>query len=241
MSRRMASIFIVVCALAYGLVSNVWSQVSSENNDSRALNKKLFREYKAGKKLTDEAVSSDATVRFGGAPPFLAGSGKARPGGPNALVDLVCSANAVIVGTLRNQSSVLTDDEQFVFTNLDIDVEQVLKQFAPIPEHLVVVRPGGVVAAYGHKLYVNVDEFHPLRTGERYMFLLRYVPESNSYRAFGNGTFRLPLEGSAVEAMGPQKVWQTNTAMNATKLITAVRAAVSDNNSCGYDKVDTLY
>ena len=159
---------------------------------------KLYKEYGVGKKLrelAEKTPGTEVTVIKGmpektfnpDSPPFdLQGF----------LKKLACHADAVVIGVIQDQSSELTEDEDFVFTDYDMSVEQILKDnaMAPIPPtgELTISRPGGVVLVNSKKVQALDESLEPLSMGQHYLLFLEYIPITRSYKAFNsNGSFRL--------------------------------------------------
>ncbi|HVG29010.1 MAG TPA: hypothetical protein VM864_04750 [Pyrinomonadaceae bacterium] len=115
------------------------------------------------------------------------------PGNP--LEGATCNADAVVVGVTRGKASQVNEEGNFIFTDLDVTVEEVVKN-NPLsgiePNQLVsVTRPGGAVEFGGRVFRARREDFKPTPVGRRYLFFLKYVPETQSYLAYGNGTFEL--------------------------------------------------
>ena len=98
---------------------------------------------------------------------------------------LSCSADAIVVGTVSGKTSQLMDKRQFVFTEYDFVVTEVLKdnRAAPIVLNrtVAVVRPGGTVEIDGRIVRAVDDSFRPLLTDNSYLLFLKYLPKTNSY------------------------------------------------------------
>lgn len=159
---------------------------------------KLYKDYRFGKKLREVAAETEGTevaVIRGmrektfnpDSPPFDLHS---------FLRNLACDADAVVIGVIKNQSSQLTEDEDFVFTDYDMSVEQILKDNAKAPiqltNDLTISRPGGIVQL-DNKIVRAIDEsLDPLSIGHQYILFLTYIPTTGAYKAFdSNGSFQL--------------------------------------------------
>lgn len=98
---------------------------------------------------------------------------------------LSCSADAIVVGTVSSKTSQLMDKRQFVFTEYDFVVTEVLKdnRAAPIVlnQSVTVVRPGGTVEIDGQIVRALDDSFRPLLTDNSYLLFLKYLPKTKSY------------------------------------------------------------
>ncbi len=126
--------------------------------------------------------------------------------GPRRLsvAQAVCSADAVVLGTLNSELPQLTDDENFIFTEFEMGVEAVIKNNPAAEirpgEVISVVRDGGTLVLNGKTFRATVEGFRPLSVGGRYVLLLRFVPATGSYLAFANGSFG--VGGRVVEPFG---------------------------------------
>jgi hypothetical protein len=106
-----------------------------------------------------------------------------------------CHADAVVIGTLNNKSSQLTEDESFIFTDYEMTVEEVIKnnQSALIQANntITITRDGGAVQINGRIFRARREDFRPPHVGSKYLFFLKFIPDTGSYLAYGNGTFLL--------------------------------------------------
>jgi hypothetical protein len=159
---------------------------------------KLYKKYRSGKKLREVAAETPETevavivgipqrVFSPDSPPFNLRS---------FLKDMACDSDAVVVGVINDQFSQLTEDEDFVFTDYRMAVEQVLKDnsVAPIQSasDLTITRPGGVIQLENKSVRALDESLEPLRIGNRYILFLKYIPATASYEAFNSsGSFQI--------------------------------------------------
>jgi hypothetical protein len=112
------------------------------------------------------------------------------------LNKLACRSDTVVRGMIRQKSSQLTEEKDFVFTDYELSVEEVLKNsssgaISPY-DFIVVNRPGGTVNFSGRIIHVRDEMAQPLEVGARYVLLLRFVPEAKVYQTLrGKGVFLL--------------------------------------------------
>lgn len=109
---------------------------------------------------------------------------------------LSCSADAIVVGTVSGKTSQLMEKRQFIFTEYDFVVTEVLKdnRAAPIVlnQPLTVVRPGGTVEIDGQAVRAADDSYRPLLTDNSYLLFLKYLPKTKSYSSdMSKGSFKL--------------------------------------------------
>ena len=126
---------------------------------------KLYKDYKTGKKLRDLTIEiGDVTLKrkvglYGGDP-------SAAPYNfQTFLQDQARNAEAVIVGRVTVSTPQLTEDEDYIFTDYDLVVEEVLKDnpAAPIQtnSNLTLTRPGGLVRLNAHIVEAIDESFQP--------------------------------------------------------------------------------
>lgn len=105
----------------------------------------------------------------------------------NFLRGLSCDADAVVSGVIKDKASFLTDDEQYVFTDYTLTIEEVFKDdlASPIEMHtdIVVTRPCGTITLDGRKVGVTDVVMSSFDLGSRYVLLLKKVPEAGTYSA----------------------------------------------------------
>jgi hypothetical protein len=151
---------------------------------------KRYKGYKSGKKLRDlTAATGDVMLRRevgtqGGDPsetPFDF---------QKFLREMAGEADAVVIGTVKNKSSQLTEDEDYVFTDYDMTVVEVLKDNAAAPvqtnKEIVVTRPGGTILLNGRIVEALDESFQPLRKKNQYLLFLRFIPSTGSYEALNS-------------------------------------------------------
>ena len=96
------------------------------------------------------------------------------------LDKLACRSAAVVRGVIKQKSSQLTEDKDFVFTDYDLSVEEVLKNSPSNPinpyDLIVVNRPGGKVNFAGRIIQVGDKLANPLEVGGRYVLFLQVCP-----------------------------------------------------------------
>jgi hypothetical protein len=143
----------------------------------------------------------------------------------------VTSADAVVVGVLKSKSAQLTEGENFIFTDYEMIVEEVIKNNAMAPiqadNTIMVTRDGGSVKIKGKIFTAKRADFKPTLVGNRYLFFLRFIPETGSYLAYGNGAFE--LRGDKVFALGdrPAAGLLRADSKDASPFLNEVRAFVS--------------
>lgn len=147
------------------------------------------------------------------------------------IQDIECQADAVIIGTTRNKNSQLTESEDFIFTDYEIIVDQIFKHnssLPPIGNGIVVTRIGGKIRYRGRIINAIDKSFRPFRVNEQYLLFLSYIPGTQSYQAYANGSFH--LQNNRAEQLGGKfKVALENE--NAVQFVNNVVGVIS--SPCG--------
>jgi hypothetical protein len=148
----------------------------------------LYREYSRGQKSIPEQLGSGmpgVLIKVG--PPL---EGVTRNPTPISLQDflrkLACDSDAVVIGRVKEKSSQMTESEDFVFTDYQLTVDEVLKDSAGriIPQtEIIVTKPGGKIQI-GGKIIQAIDvSFMALSEGKRYLLFLHRIPPTGAYKA----------------------------------------------------------
>jgi hypothetical protein len=143
------------------------------------------------------------------------------------LQSAVCNADAVVVGIIKSKTSQVNEQNNFVFTDHEFAVEEVIKNNSANtiePNSIITVtRDGGSVNLNGRIFRARREDFKPTLVGERYLFLLRFVPSTGSYIAYGSGSFH--LSANRVKALGgnAQKTILNNGEKDQSKFLSEAR------------------
>ena len=109
------------------------------------------------------------------------------------LTYLKCNADSVIIGRVTSKSSNLIETGTFLFTDYEVTVEEVLKDNSVAPlradSNITITRLGGVVSLNGHIVRAIDETSAPLTMGGHYLFYLKYVPTTGSYRPLAHPAF----------------------------------------------------
>ncbi len=199
---------------------------------------KLF-EYRTGKKLRKLAADpstpdSELTVEIVKYPGIFGLPPGDQPSYPHPyLVDLASRANAIATGEISQCEAALTENEEFVFTDCDFTVREVLKgnQHAPFGANstLTVTRQGGILKLHGRTIRAKDRLFEPFADGSQYLLFLRYVPSTGAYIAFNTGSYR--LEGNTIHAMTRSHWIDMKNRRDASAFVEEVRAAAQRGQS----------
>jgi len=238
--QRLILRFLIPAVLIGGLVvfsygiSRTFQQSSDETlTPKQREHSKHFKEYKQTDKLPDMVDRFPDGVRVG-VGTSLGGSDPTAP--PFDLSHFLkahaCQADAVIVGKVVDQSSHMTEDQNFVFTDNEMMVEDVLKDNsqASIAQNtkITVARAGGLVKIHGRIAEARDESFRPLQVGRRYLLFLKYIPESGGYKsADSQGSFLLSGQDQVTSLTGEYLGIATNT-LTATTLRLGMQSVVAE-------------
>jgi len=174
-------------------------------------NSKRFSDYKTGKKLTDSAFleqqSNEIVIKKR---PSIIDTALERPcpkyPSPG-LVGMAYAADAVVIGAIKEKvTSALTEDEDFLFSEYAVVVEDVIKDnpnaSIGLNSVISVIRPGGKVKLHDKFISAVVDTFGPFFEGDQYLLYLKYISETQSYQAFSNASFLIDGEVVRTPKMG---------------------------------------
>lgn len=106
--------------------------------------------------------------------------------GPNHRKNPACTADAIVVGVVKDQSSYLTQEETFILSDYIISVEKILKdnpaaQMNP-GDSIIVTPPGGILVLDGRKVKTFDEDYEPLSLAGRYLLYLQFTPGTSAYR-----------------------------------------------------------
>lgn len=118
------------------------------------------------------------------------------PSLPTLLNALVRDADAVIIATVTNATGRLTDDETLIFTEYQMNIEEVLKDNPASPiqvnSTITVARGGGTIRINNRDFVFEDRNFKPFVVGSRYLLFLQHIPERSIYVASSHeGSFLL--------------------------------------------------
>lgn len=194
----LAAVVLAVSALVQPLAHQ--PTVSAQTSDSlrkQKEHKKLYKNYRREKKLP--ALAAEATGDFEiieGVPQKVFQSDAPRIQPQDFLSRLLCKSDAVVVGTIKDKNSDLTEDDNFIFTDYELAVEDVLKDNAahsiqPATQ-ITVTRPGGTLQLSGRTVTAIDEGFKPLQPGSRYLLFLQFVPATGAYTTSASaGSYQL--------------------------------------------------
>lgn len=195
---------------------------------------KLYREYSRGQKNIPEQLAS-------GMPGVLIKVGPPLEGvtrNPTSLslqdflIKLACDSDAVVIGRVKNKSSQMTENEDFVFTDYQFTVDEVLKDY--IADHIIpqteisVTRPGGRIQIKG-KIVQAIDvSFMPLSEGKRYLLFLHRIPITGAYKAVSSLS-SFELGDKKISKLTKEMIPVDRETDDPTFFMTQVRASITSD------------
>lgn len=213
------------CAKAEATPVQKVSMSKQQKEDS-----KLFKDYRFGKTIRARlSECDDEYIAFGRNVASPAG----MPGEGNTLTsiyfqELAEKADAIVLGQIKKKSSFLTEDDDFIFTEYELNPTEVLKENASNPIKnkckIVLTRPGGSVLI-DNRVVEAIDEANrPLKRGGRYIIFLRFIPTTGSYQAI-NSHSTFYLNNGLVEAMTGEN--SSTETPKVTDFIEIIKSAVA--------------
>ncbi len=203
----------------------------SKLTEKQRKHRKLLK-VAAGPKLSDLAAKVIGDVVVGVEEPFQISNTDEEMTAPPSLRFTVCNPEAIVVGKLESESPQLTEDENFLFTEYTMVVEDVLKNNPSSPirvgSNLSVIREGGIGKVNGKTVRAIADGFRPFWVGQRYVLFLRYIPETGAYSAYSYGSFKLASGRVVPYGKMPQGAADTEAGF-----VEEVRTIVN-TGGCGY-------
>lgn len=157
---------------------------------------KLFKAYGSGRKVSDLA-GEEGEIEIRSVTPLSGGVPDSPPTTLNQVLKHdACIADAIVTGTVKGKSSQLTENGEFIFTDYELTVDDVVKQNSSstirTDVEITVTGPGGTILLSGKRIRAIDSILAPLRVGQHYLLFLEFIPTTDSYREIeSGGSFRL--------------------------------------------------
>jgi hypothetical protein len=134
-----------------------------------------------------------------------------------------------VLGTVKGQTSRLTEDETFIYTINELEVQTVLKNNSAQPfksgEVISALRIGGTIQLKGRKIIAEFKGAKPLEAGESYVLFLTFIPEKGFYVA-DNVSYQIK-NGKIVKLTSQQLEPELESGKDASSFIASVRSAIA--------------
>ena len=131
---------------------------------------------------------------------------------------------------MKSKSSQLTEDGDFVFTDYEVNIEDVLKdnEFAHlIPNiNLTLTQPGGKVRLGGYIIEAEDASFRPLVIGGRYTLFLKFIPATGAYASL-NSKSSYELSSNEVRSQTEELIHSELKTEKASTFVKNVRAVAA--------------
>jgi hypothetical protein len=145
------------------------------------------------------------------------------------LGSAACYADAIVLGTVKGQTSRLTEDETFIYTINELEVQTVLKNNLAQPfksrEVISALRIGGTIQLKGRKIIAEFKGAKPLEPGESYLLFLTFIPEKGFYVA-DNVSYQIKND-KILKLTAQQLEPELESGKDANSFISSVRAAAA--------------
>lgn len=198
-----AVLVIAVLALIFATINLRGQDANAPSREKKLTGKqkehsKLYKEFEGkNKKIKDLTTAGKGDIKVG----IIAEGEVDTPYSPQFslpafLENSVCDADAVVIGSVNSKDSQLTEAGEFIFTDYEIIVEEVLKDnpasHISSNGNIVVTRAGGEMLVNGRKVTAISEYLEPLSVGGRYLLFLRFIPTTGAYQAYNSrGSFQL--------------------------------------------------
>ncbi len=220
---RVPAIFTLLC---------LWAVSQTIPQSIKAQHAKHYSEYHSGVNIWNETKAGrdvDKTIDL--LPPLYAyDPSELAAGYPDPeLRGIACDADAIVTGATKAAETSVTESGDFLFTDYTFNVASVLKANDPnlaAGSTIVVTHPGGATNINGRFVKTSVGNFPQFDSKQEYLLFLRYLPATNSYRAYRSGTFVLSPTGVVAPIDKTHKI-NAKSATQKDGFLTEVRAAAT--------------
>jgi hypothetical protein len=115
---------------------------------------------------------------------------------------LACQSGAVAIVTVINQRPVLSQGENYIFTEYKVELNEVIKGGLAADQRATITQIGGMIDLPGDRMSFAATDTQPLVVGNTYLAFLEHLPATNDYAVIAvyeirpGGTLRAMKEGS---------------------------------------------
>lgn len=160
--------------------------------------------------------------------------GQSPPSQVEYLQKLTCDSDSIVIAKVKNKASQLTEHFNFVFTDYDLNVEQVLKNDSNLDiqtiKNITLHTPGGAVKVDNRTIKIKFERKTPIRVGGEYIFFLDYLSDSDSFRlSSARGVFL--VSGNKIKT--PQNAYVESTDNKADFISLIAEAATKCSTILG--------
>lgn len=149
---------------------------------------RLYRSYSGvGKRLTDLVRERGEDITIGVDPPLQMTQPDGESGPENALENLARKADAIVVASVKDKTSMFNEGETFLFTEHKVSVQEVIKNNTSTPissdSEITITRAGGKVQVDGRSVTAIESTVKPIRVGRTYLLFLNWIPTTGAYQS----------------------------------------------------------
>jgi hypothetical protein len=233
----LVAILAIILLVSFGAIRVATNQLTVQAQETESTQKqkehsKLYKEYKRDQKLPVLAATAtdDVTIIEG------VGQKVFQPDAPRhnfqTLINgLACNSDAVVIGVVKNKISQLTENEEFIFTDYELLVEDVLKDNPAVPiqknTSIIITRPGGTIQINNRKVSALDETFKPLDVEGRYLLFLRFIPVTGAYKASSStGSYQLK-NNKTIKLTEESLTPELETGNDVGAFITDIRHAIT--------------
>jgi len=191
---------------------------------------KLYKWYKTEGNLRVRSESSPGDVEVVSGIPQRIYSSASPPFNFEAFLgEMTRKSDAVVIGVVEKKASFLTEDEDFIFSDYELNIGEILKNNSAVPiqtKSITVTRPGGSIMLGSHTIRAIDESLEPLALGNRYLLFLEFIPSTGAYKAFNSkGSFL--LNGNSIVKLTHENLpVEMETGTQTSSLIAHIRSAL---------------
>lgn len=187
---------------------------------------KLYPPSPRGKKMSDYPKGIEIVI---GLPMPEEPTSSRKPSSFEFIEKMACDADAVVLGVIGSKSSQLTETGDFIFTDYEMRVEEVLKNnpgaSIQSSDTITVTRPGGAVSLNGQIYRVKDKSFRNLQPGKTYLLFLDFIPTTGAYKSINSEGSFLIDENAVFRLTDEPSPYILENEKNGIAFINQVRAA----------------
>jgi hypothetical protein len=196
---------------------------------------KLYPPSPRGKKLSDYPKGMEILI---GLPMPEQPISNRTPSSFEFLAKMACDADVVVLGVVESKTSQLTEKGDFIFTDYDLKVEEILKNnlsdSIQSSDTITVTRPGGSISLNGQIYRVKDKSFRNLQPGKTYLLFLDFIPKTKAYKAMNSEGSFLIGENAVSRLTDESMPYTLENEKDGAAFINQVRAASAN---CGKKEV----
>lgn len=132
-----------------------------------------------------------------------------QPSAREVLRNLSCEADAVVLGSVENKESHLTEDETWIYTEYDFSVDEIIKDNLALSivlnDKIKITRPGGLIKLDNQVVRVQDSLYEQLKKNKKYLLFLKFVPSTQGYLV-SNVKGDFVLEGKRLKSLSQANI-----------------------------------